>query len=234
MVDEQIRRRGVAREDVLAALRRVPRHVFVPEEYLDLAYDDRPLPIGRDQTISQPYMVGYMTEALEVARGDRVLEIGLGSGYQAAVLCELGAEVHSIEILPELARRSTRILEEQGYEAVHVRIGDGRGGWPEAAPFDGIIATAAPAEVPQPLLDQLAPGGRMVIPVGGSMQELRRVRRSADGTRFEQEVLMGVRFVPMTGGDPEPPGKGADPGSPGESADPQLPRMGTDPDPPRP
>lgn len=200
MVAEQIRRRGVRNPDVLAALERVPRHLFVPEEYLDLAYDDRPLPIGKDQTISQPYIVAYMTEALELAPGDRVLEIGLGSGYQAAVLAELGARVYSVEIVPELARRTMRLLGELGLgEKVRVRLGDGREGWPEEAPFDAIIATAAPEEVPRVLLNQLAPGGRMVIPIGGNAQELRRIRRSADISRYETESLMGVRFVPMTG-----------------------------------
>jgi len=203
MVEGQIRRRGIADPAILSALERVPRHLFVPEEYLDLAYDDRPLPIGKDQTISQPYIVAYMTEALEIVPTDRVLEIGLGSGYQAAVLAELAAQVYSVEIIPELARRTSRVLSELGYANVHVRIGDGREGWPEEAPFDAIIATAAPAEVPRPLLDQLASGGRMVIPIGTVVQELKRVRRSADGLHDDVESLMGVRFVPMTG----PPGE---------------------------
>jgi protein-L-isoaspartate(D-aspartate) O-methyltransferase len=199
MVETQVRRRGIADPAVLSALERVPRHLFIPEEYLDLAYEDRPLPIGKEQTISQPYIVAYMTEALELSASDRVLEIGLGSGYQAAVLAELAAEVYSVEILPELARRTSRVLAELGYANIHVRIGDGREGWPEEAPFDAIIATAAPAEVPPALKDQLAPGGRMVIPVGTVIQELKRIRRSSDGTRYEVESLMGVRFVPMTG-----------------------------------
>jgi protein-L-isoaspartate(D-aspartate) O-methyltransferase len=199
MVEEQIRRRGVTDPDVLAAMERVPRHLFVPEEYLDLAYDDRPLPIGKDQTISQPYIVAYMTQALELARGDRVLEVGLGSGYQAVVLAQLAAEVYSIEVMPELAHRTSRLLAELGYTNIQVRIGDGREGWPEAAPFNAIIATAAPDEVPRVLLDQLAHGGRMVIPVGGYTQELKRIRRSPDGDRYESESLMGVRFVPMMG-----------------------------------
>jgi protein-L-isoaspartate(D-aspartate) O-methyltransferase len=204
MVETQIRRRGVSSPAVLAAMERVPRHLFVPEEYLDLAYEDRPLPIGKEQTISQPYIVGYMTEALELAPSDRVLEIGLGSGYQAAVVAELAAEVHSVEIVPELARRSARNLAELGYANIHVHIGDGRAGLPEAAPFQAIIATAAPADVPQVLLDQLAPGGRMVIPVGISVQELKRIRRSFEGDRFEVQSLMGVRFVPMTRPHAEP------------------------------
>lgn len=199
MVDQQIRRRGVTNPDVLAALERVPRHAFVPEEYLDLAYDDRPLPIGKEQTISQPYIVGYMTEALELRPTDRVLEIGLGSGYQAAVLSRLARDIYSVEILPELARRAIRILGELGYANIRVRIGDGRDGWPEEAPFDAIIVTAAPEEVPRRLLDQLEPGGRMVIPIGGGVQELVRVRRSPDGVTFGTQSLMGVRFVPMTG-----------------------------------
>ncbi|MFN2431596.1 MAG: protein-L-isoaspartate(D-aspartate) O-methyltransferase [Gemmatimonadota bacterium] len=202
MVEEQIRRRGIRDPRVLAALARVPRHRFVPEEVLDLAYDDRPLPIGKEQTISQPYIVAYMTDALELAPADRVLEIGLGSGYQAAVLAELAAEVFSVEIVPELARRTTRSLRELGYDNIHVRQGDGREGWPEAAPFDGVIATAAPESVPQELLEQLAPGGRMVLPVGGAVQELRRIRRSSAGESLTTETLMGVRFVPMTGAEP--------------------------------
>ena len=200
MVEEQIRRRGVTRADVLAALEKVPRHAFVPEEYLDLAYDDRPLPLGKDQTISQPYMVGYMTEALELAPSDRVLEIGLGSGYQAAILAELVSDVYSVEILPELARRSMRTLSELGYTNVHVRVGDGRSGWPEESPFNGIMVTAAPEDVPPALLEQLAPGGRMVIPLGAETQELKRIRCSPERGRWDLESLMGVRFVPMTGG----------------------------------
>ena len=203
MVDEQVRRRGVRSPDVLAALEQVPRHLFVPEEVLDLAYEDRPLPIGKEQTISQPYIVGYMSEALELAPTDRVLEIGLGSGYQAALLAELAAAVYSVEIVPELARRTSRLLHELGYKNIHVKIGDGREGWPEEAPFDAIIATAAPKEVPRVLLDQLAPGGRMLIPIGDHLQDLRRIRRSADGERYEAESLMGVRFVPMTSSDNE-------------------------------
>ena len=199
MVETQIRRRGITRPAVLAAMERVPRHLFVPEEYIDLAYEDRPLPIGKEQTISQPYIVAYMTDALEISPTDRVLEVGLGSGYQAAVLGQLARNVYSIEILPELARKSARVLGELGYDNIHVRVGDGRGGWFEEAPFDAIIATAAPAEVPRALLDQLAPGGRMVIPLGTAAQELKRIRRSPDGERFDVTSLMGVRFVPMTG-----------------------------------
>ena len=199
MVEMQIQRRGITRAAVLAAMERVPRHLFVPEEYIDLAYEDRPLPIGKEQTISQPFIVAYMTDALELSPTDRVLEVGLGSGYQAAVLGQLAGRVYSIEILPELARKSARVLSELGYDNIHVRVGDGRGGWPEEAPFDAIIATAAPAEVPRALLDQLAPGGRMVIPIGTGSQELRRIRRSSDGARFDATSLMGVRFVPMTG-----------------------------------
>ncbi len=199
MVETQIRRRGITNPAILTAMERVPRHPFVPEEYLDLAYEDRPLPIGKDQTISQPFIVAYMTDALELKPTDRVLEIGLGSGYQAAVLSQLASQVYSMEILPELARRTARVLGELGYPNIHVRVGDGRAGWPEEAPFDAIIATAAPAEVPQALLDQLAPGGRMVIPLGTVVQELKRIRRSPEGAGFDAESLMGVRFVPMTG-----------------------------------
>ena len=202
MVERQVRRRGVRDPRVLAALACVPRHLFVPEEVLDLAYEDRPLPIGKGQTISQPYIVGFMTEALEILPGDRALEIGLGSGYQAAVLAELGADVHAVEIVPELARSAARRLAELGYASVRVRQADGRLGWPEAAPFDAIVGTAAPASIPGSLLEQLAPGGRLVIPVGGRVQELRRIRRTAGGDRFTSEALLEVRFVPMTG--PEP------------------------------
>ena len=199
MVDEQIRGRGVKDPRVLAAMAKVPRHRFVPDAIVRDAYEDGPLSIGYGQTISQPYIVAYMTDALELKPADRVLEIGLGSGYQAAVLSQLASQVYSMEILPELARRTARVLGELGYPNIHVRVGDGRAGWPEEAPFDAIIATAAPAEVPQALLDQLAPGGRMVIPLGTLVQELKRIRRSPDGADFDAEPLMGVRFVPMTG-----------------------------------
>jgi len=184
---------------VVAAMRAVPRHLFVPPELRMLAYDDRPLPIGEGQTISQPYIVALMTALLEPHPGMRVLEVGTGSGYQAAVLAELGAEVYSIEILPGVARQGAANLAAAGYDGVHLRVGDGYLGWPEAAPFQGILVTCAPDHVPQPLQDQLAEGGRMVIPVGeeGGVQELVVVTRE-DGELTRRSVIP-VRFVPMTG-----------------------------------
>jgi protein-L-isoaspartate(D-aspartate) O-methyltransferase len=197
MVEEQIERRGVRDARVLAAMRAVPRHLFVPEELRDRAYDDAPLPIGEGQTISQPYIVAFMTEAARLRPGDRVLEVGTGSGYQAAVLAAAGAEVMSIEILPGLADRARQALAAAGFAKVAVRTGDGFRGWPEAAPFDAVLVTAAPDEVPPPLLGQLKVGGRLVIPVGTGTQELIRVTRTAKG--YERESLLPVRFVPMTG-----------------------------------
>ena len=197
MVREQIAGRDVRDPRVLAALARVPRHELVPDEMREHAYEDRPLPIGRGQTISQPYVVAYMTEQLHLRGDERVLEIGTGSGYQAAVLAELAREVYSIEIVEELGARARADLARLGYSNVHVRVGDGYRGWPEQAPFDAIIVTAAPGHVPQPLIDQLAVGGRLVLPVGGLDQELLRIERDATGLR--REHLIGVRFVPMRG-----------------------------------
>jgi protein-L-isoaspartate(D-aspartate) O-methyltransferase len=184
---------------VMAAMGKVPRHRFVPLPEEGFAYDNRPLPIGDGQTISQPYIVALMTDLLDLKASDRVLEVGTGSGYQAAVLAELAAKVYSIEIVEPLGRRAAKLLGELGYLNVEVRVGDGHGGWPAAAPFDAIIVTAAPAEVPQPLIDQLKPGGRMVIPVGGSFmaQELLLVRKEADGKTTTMRALP-VRFVPLT------------------------------------
>ncbi len=196
MVDEQLVARGISDERVLEAMRRVPRHELVPAAARDQAYADRPLSIGHGQTISQPYMVAAMTEALALAPGARVLEIGTGSGYQSAVLAAVGAEVYTIEIVAPLAERARADLERLGY-AAHVRVGDGYRGWPEAAPFDAILLTAAPDHVPQPLLAQLAEGGRMVLPLGGIEQDLVRITRTPDG--LVRETLFGVRFVPMTG-----------------------------------
>jgi protein-L-isoaspartate(D-aspartate) O-methyltransferase len=191
------RGRGISDPEVLAALGAVPRHRFVPAEVAADAYADRPLPIGYGQTISQPLVVALMTEAAEVEAGDRVLEIGTGSGYQAAVLAEIAGEVWTIEIVEPLAERARAALQAAGYDRVHVRAGDGYRGWPEEAPFDAILVTAAPDHVPQPLLDQLAPGGRLVLPLGGGEQIIVRLRRTAAG--FEREELWPVRFVPMTG-----------------------------------
>ena len=198
MVAAQIEARGVKNPAVLAALRRVPRHEFVPASARLFAYDDRPLPIGEGQTISQPYIVGFMSELLQVQPGQRVLEIGTGSGYQAAVLAELGVEVYTIEIVEKLARDSRALLQRLGYEKVHVRAGDGYLGWPELAPFDRIVLTAAPTRVPQPLIDQLKPGGRLVVPEGVQEQDLVLYTKSANG-KLRRESVLSVRFVPMTG-----------------------------------
>jgi protein-L-isoaspartate(D-aspartate) O-methyltransferase len=197
MVREQIEDRGVRDARVLAALRKVPRHLFVPPEERDQAYNDYPLAIGHGQTISQPYIVAYMTEALELKPRDRVLEIGTGSGYQAAILAELVADVYSIEIVEALAKEAEARLRRLGYSKVQVRAGDGYRGWPEAAPFDAIILTAAPGHIPQPLVDQLREGGRMVLPLGSWEQDLVRLRRTREG--ILREYLLPVRFVPMTG-----------------------------------
>ena len=197
MVEEQIVARGVRDPRVLAALRAVPRHEFVPPAERGHAYEDRPLPIGAGQTISQPYIVAVMTELLGLDGDERVLEIGTGSGYQAAVLARLAREVYTIEIVPELASRAEADLRRLGFENVHVRQGDGYRGWPEEAPFDAIVVTAAPEHVPKPLVEQLAVGGRLVLPVGDLYQDLVRITRDAAGVH--EERLLGVRFVPMTG-----------------------------------
>jgi protein-L-isoaspartate(D-aspartate) O-methyltransferase len=198
MVETQIAARGVRNPRVLEAMRSVPRHFFVDPPQREQAYEDHPLPIAGNQTISQPYIVALMTELLELDPGDKVLEIGTGSGYQSAVLGRLAGQVYTIEIVPELARSAAQKLAELGYKNVEVREGDGYRGWPEHAPFDGIIVTAAPERIPQPLIEQLAPGGRMVIPVGGFFQELKVFRKGTDGKVVEKDILP-VRFVPMTG-----------------------------------
>jgi protein-L-isoaspartate(D-aspartate) O-methyltransferase len=200
MVREQLAGtgRGITNARVLAAMGRVPRHELVPEQFRRHAYDDGPLPIGHDQTISQPYIVAFMTEQLEPKPTDRVLEVGTGSGYQAAVLSELVKEVYTIEIIKPLAQRAEADLKRLSCTNVHVRAGDGYQGWPEAAPFDAIIVTCAPTDVPQPLMKQLRDGGRMIIPVGPmGDQELVVLRKRGDG--LEQSAVLPVRFVPMTG-----------------------------------
>jgi protein-L-isoaspartate(D-aspartate) O-methyltransferase len=197
MVAEQIQARDISDRRVLAAMRKVPRHRFVPERLRPEAYDDHPLPIGEGQTISQPYIVAIMSELLQLRGGERVLEVGTGSGYQAAVLAELAGEVYTIEILEPLARQAGATLRELGYPGVVVRAGDGYLGWPEAAPFDAIIVTAAPDHIPQPLVDQLKIGGRLVIPVGGFSQELLQCVKTPNG--LVSRSVIPVRFVPLTG-----------------------------------
>jgi protein-L-isoaspartate(D-aspartate) O-methyltransferase len=194
---EVLKSRGLKKKTVLDALLKVPRHKFVPASHRNLAYEDRALPIAHEQTISQPYIVGYMTEAADIAPGERVLEIGTGSGYQAAVLAELAKEVYSIEIVPSLADNARNLLRELGYKNVQVKTGNGYLGWPEHAPFDAIIVTAAPDEVPQALVDQLAVGGTMVVPVGSQFQEMVIITRSESGV-VERRTIP-VAFVPMVG-----------------------------------
>jgi protein-L-isoaspartate(D-aspartate) O-methyltransferase len=201
MVAQQIRARGISDAALLDAMARVPRHLFVPPSEQRAAYEDRPLPIGVGQTISQPYIVAYMTDALDVSPTHTVLEIGTGSGYQAAVLAELVGEVYTIEIVPELAERARRTLAAAGYRNVQVRTGNGYGGWPERAPFDRIIVTAAPPSIPQALVHQLAVGGTMVVPVGTAWQKMTIIRKTDRGvTRTE---TIPVRFVPMVDGLPQ-------------------------------
>lgn len=199
MVSQQIAGadRGIRDEKVLRAMRQVPRHEFVPDAVRVEAYADRPLPIGHGQTISQPFIVAFMTEKLALKPDHKVLEIGTGSGYQAAVLSVLAKDVYTIEIVEPLGRQAEQVLRRLGYNNVHVRVGDGYKGWPEAAPFDAIMVTCAPEAVPKPLVDQLKLGGRMIIPVGRFMQELHILEKKDGG--LQQKAVLPVRFVPMTG-----------------------------------
>jgi len=197
MVAEQIEQRGVRDARTLAAMRTVPRHLFVPPALQAEAYSDHPLPIGHDQTISQPYIVAFMTEALRLRGGETVLEVGTGSGYQAAVLAEIAARVYTIEIVAPLAEEARERLKRLGYRNVEVRAGDGYAGWPEKAPFDAVMVTAAAPHIPEPLKQQLKEGGRLVIPVGEAYQELIVVTRK--GATYAEDRVLPVRFVPMTG-----------------------------------
>jgi len=202
MVTDQIISRGVLSPRVLKAMREVPRHLFVPKALRALAYRDHPLPIGYGQTISQPYIVAFMSEALNLRPGERVLEVGTGSGYQAAVLSELGGEVYTIEIIEKLAKRAQKILDRLDYDKIRVKIGDGYKGWPEKAPFDAVIVTCAPETIPDPLVRQLKEGGRMIIPVGGQGTAQRLVGATKKKGRLEIREVMRVRFVPMVKGRP--------------------------------
>lgn len=198
MVKEQIERRGLVHPPLLAAMRSVPRHLFVPEDAREFAYSDGPFPIGHGQTISQPYIVALMTSLLNLQGGETVLEVGTGSGYQAAVLSYLARTVHTVERIPELAEQAARVLGELEIHNVHIHVGDGSLGWREAAPYDGILVAAAAPRAPQPLLEQLAKGGRLVIPVGSrAYQELQVWQRK--GSTFSHETLIGVAFVPLRG-----------------------------------
>jgi len=198
MVAHQLRSRGISDRRVLEAFEAIPRHLFVPEDERDFAYEDRPLPIGFHQTISQPYIVAYMTQLLDLTGTECVLEVGTGSGYQAAILSKLVPEVHTIELIPVLAEGATRVLADLGMTNVFIHIGDGSIGWAESAPYDAIIVSAAAPRVPKSLLNQLADHGRMILPVGaGGFQELELWRR--EGESFSREALLAVAFVPLRG-----------------------------------
>jgi protein-L-isoaspartate(D-aspartate) O-methyltransferase len=202
MVRGQIERRGVSDKRVLAAMRAVPRHLFVPDNYTSLAYSDSPLPIGEDQTISQPYIVAYMTEALELKKTDKILEIGTGSGYQAAILAEIVREVYTIEIIPVLGNRAGKLLDDLDYDNIFARVGDGYKGWPDKAPFDAVIVTCAPEDVPEALIRQLREGGKMIIPVGGRYETQKLILGVKKNGLLHMEDVMKVRFVPMVGSAP--------------------------------
>lgn len=195
MVAKQIESRGIKDVRVLEAMRKVPRHVFVPENMRKFAYNDEPLPIGKGQTISQPYIVAYMSEVLELASEHKVLEIGTGSGYQAAVLAEIVKDVFTVEIIDELSKNAQRVLKAEGYNNIHFRVGDGANGWDENAPYDAIMVTAAPPDIPKVLQDQLTVGGRMIVPVGDAFQELVLIIR--EKRKFRKKTLLPVRFVPL-------------------------------------
>jgi protein-L-isoaspartate(D-aspartate) O-methyltransferase len=197
MVCEQLQDRGIKDPLVLAAMLKVPRHEFVPSDFVESAYGDCALPLRLGQTISQPYIVAYMTQALELRGTERILEVGAGSGYQAAILAEIAPEVYTIEILPQLREQATAVLAKLGYRNIHLRTGDGYMGWPEYAPFDRIIVTAAPERAPQPLIDQLKEGGRLVIPIGKTNQDLMVFEKEKTGVI--SRITIPVRFVPMTG-----------------------------------
>ena len=195
MVRVQLEARGLEDKRVLEAMGKVPRHLFVPDNMRPYSYNDEPLPIGEGQTISQPYIVAYMTDVLELKKTDRVLEIGTGSGYQAAILAELAGEVFSVELNRDLSQRAQKILKKLGYTNIHFKIGDGTYGWKEEAPFDTVMVTAAPDRIPRSLEEQMRIGGRMVIPVGSAIQELLLVIRGKN--KFKRKKLIPVRFVPL-------------------------------------
>ncbi len=198
MVEDQLRRRGLTDERLLHAFDRVARHLFVSPRLYRAAYDDMPLPIGHDQTISQPYIVGLMVMLLDLHGDERVLEIGTGSGYEAAILSGMAGEVHTVELVPELGAEAARLLAELGYVNVHVHIGDGSLGWPDSAPYQGIIAAAAAPQVPPPLLHQLAEGGRLVLPVAGDREQLLKVYVRQEN-HYDERIIAPVAFVPMRG-----------------------------------
>ncbi|MBI2485613.1 MAG: protein-L-isoaspartate(D-aspartate) O-methyltransferase [Deltaproteobacteria bacterium] len=197
MIEKQIISRGIQDPKLIKAMIKIPRHKFVPANLREYAYGDNPIPIGMEQTISQPYIVALMTELLKLKEGEKVLEVGTGSGYQAAILAEMGCEVFTIEILEALVEKAKQVLESLGYQKIHYKIGDGYSGWPEHAPYDAIIVTAAPDHIPQPLIEQLKVNGRMVIPVGDQYQELILIKKREK--RVEMKTVTPVRFVPMTG-----------------------------------
>jgi protein-L-isoaspartate(D-aspartate) O-methyltransferase len=197
MIETQIISRGIRDSKLIRAILKIPRHRFVPENLRDIAYGDNPLPIGVEQTISQPYIVALMTELLKLNNGEKVLEVGTGSGYQTAILADMGCEVYTIEIIEPLSEKAQQVLKSLGYQNIHYKIGDGYRGWPEFAPFDAIIVTAAPDHMPQSLIEQLKINGRMVIPVGAQYQELLLIKKTNKGT--DMKTVTPVRFVPMTG-----------------------------------